>query len=484
MRRMPVEITDSPTPSAPKLPVTVGRFEDFARDPVSSMRQLWARHGEVCALQEDALRVHFVFGPEYIRQVLTDEARFHSQFFAVRGPRKSAQRRVTSGLLTMNGEEHRQHRRLVMGPFQKKAIAGYHDTVVEVARESLADWRTGQVRDLNVDMTHYMLRLTSRIVFGVDEPELAYRIGELTHTWVQWNHRIGPAALSSNPALSAQYDNLLVAAEELEQAIKELIHKRRSGKLGFDVLSLLLRAHDSEAGVSDDQLIGHIAILFGAAHLTSAHTLAWTLFLLAQHPEVMGELHEELQTVLGGETPRPEQLDQLPVLDRVLKESMRVLPASAYSQRMAATEVDLGPFKLSPGSMVIFSQFITHHLPSLYEQPERFLPDRWKTISPSPYAYLPFGAGPRMCVGAGLGMMQLKISLPAIFNQFKLSLVDGAEVNGKVQSTMLYPIGRVPVLVQPQDGQFHAAAVSGNIHSLVDLPPATSSWSETKRRVA
>lgn len=468
----------------PNLPVTVGRVEDFARDPVVVMRQLWARHGDVCALQEDALRLHFVFGPEYIKQVLSDETRFHSQFFAVRGPRKSAQRRLTSGLLSMNGDEHRQHRRMVMGPFQKRAIVGYHDVVAEVAQEMLAELRPGQLRDLNVDMTHYMLRLTSRIVFGVDEPELAYRIGELTDTWVQWNHRIGPAALSSNPALSAQYDALLAAAEELEAAIKDLISRRRSGSLGFDVLSLLLRAHDSEGGVSDDQLIGHIAILFGAAHLTSAHTLTWTLFLLAQHPEVMQELYEELQTVLGGQTPRPEQLDQLVVLDRVLRESMRILPASAYSQRMAATDVQLGPFKLSPGAMVIFSQFITHHLPELYAQPERFLPDRWKDFSPSPYAYLPFGAGPRMCIGAALGMMQFKISLPSILNRFKLAIVPQAEINGRVQSTMLFPIGRVPVQVQAQDGRFSSVPVTGNIHSLVDLPPVSPSWSQPIRRAA
>lgn len=481
---MPDVAAITPHDPAEHLPVSVGKIEDFARDPVICMRRLWARHGEICALQEDAQRLHFVFGPQYIRQVLSDESRFHALFFAVRGSRKSAQRRVTSGLLSMNGEQHRQHRRLVMGPFQKKMIAGYHDTVLAVSEELLANWQPGQIRDLNADMTQYMLRLTSRILFGVDEPELAYRIGELTERWVHWNHRIGPAALSSNPALTAHYDDLLSSAEELEQAIQELIRRRRTGGLGMDVLSLLVRAHDSEGGVSDEQLIGHIALLFGAAHLTSAHTLTWTLFLLAQHPEVMKSLHAELQTVLGGDTPRPEHLDQLPVLDRVLKESMRVLPASSYSQRMAVQPVELGPFRLAPGAMVIFSQFMTHHLPGLYEQPERFLPDRWQSISPSPYAYLPFGAGPRMCIGAALGMMQLKITLPAILNRFKLTVAPNAEITGRVQSTMLFPIGRVPVQVSAQDGRFESSPVRGNIHTLVDLPPASAPAAEPLRRAA
>ena len=98
------------------------------------------------------------------------------------------------------------------------------------------------------------------------------------------------------------------------------------------------------------------------------------------------------------------------------------------------------------------------------------LPDRWKTINPSPYAYLPFGAGPRMCIGAALGMMQLKISLPTILRRFKLTVEPGAEVNGRVMSTMLFPTSTVPMRIEPQDGRFTAHPVTGSIHRLVDLP--------------
>jgi cytochrome P450 len=172
------------------------------------------------------------------------------------------------------------------------------------------------------------------------------------------------------------------------------------------------------------------------------------------------------------------------VLDRVLKESMRVLPASSYSQRITAEPVELGPFQLHRGSVVIFSQFITHHMPQLYPEPERFLPDRWRTITPSPYAYLPFGGGPRMCIGAALGMMQLKITLPTLLQRYKLGVVPDAEVNGRVMSTMLFPVGRVPMLVTAPGGPFHAAPVTGNIHTLVDLPPASVGRTSSGRRAA
>jgi len=448
----------------------MGEIADFARDPYACMQRQFQEHGEVSALQEGDQRVYFVFGPEYNRQVLTDTQRFHSRFFAIRGPKNSSQRRLTSGLLSMNGDQHKQQRRLVQEPFQKRAIVGYHDAVLGVSEEMTREWTAGATLDINEEMTRYMLRLTSLIVFGLDCRDLALRIGELTETWVALNHKVGITALVSDPDRAEDYDRLLEVAVELEQAVKEMIALRRSGRVGFDVLSLLLRAHDVDTTVSDDQLVGHIVLMFGAAHLTSAHSLTWTLFLLAQHPEVMSQLHSELETTLNRQAPRPENLDELPVLDRVLKESMRILPASSFLHRMTAEPAELGPFQLPAGAVVIFSQLMTHHMPALYPEPEKFLPDRWLTSSPSPYAYLPFGGGARMCIGAALGTMQLKISLIRMLQQFKFTLPEHAAVNARVMSTMLFPEGRVPLSIDTQDGRFQANTCRGNILRFVTLP--------------
>lgn len=456
--------------SSRPLPVTFGEIADFARDPYACMQRLWREHGDVAALQEGDQRVYFVFGPDYNRQVLTDTQRFHSRFFAIRGPKNSSQRRLTSGLLSMNGEQHKQQRRLVQEPFQKRAIVGYHDSVLGVSEEMTREWPPGSVLDINEEMTRYMLRLTSLIIFGLDCRDLAIRIGELTETWVALNHKVGTTALVSDPSLAGDYERLLEVAVELETAVKEMIALRRSGRVGFDVLSLLLRAHDVDTTVTDDQLVGHIVLMFGAAHLTSAHSLTWTLFLLSQHPEIMRELHAELDEKLQGQPPRPEQLDELTVLDRVLKESMRILPASSFLHRMTAEPVELGPFQLPAGAVVIFSQLMTHHMRELYPEPDQFRPERWRTIAPSPYAYLPFGGGARMCIGAALGTMQLKISLTRILQQFKVSVPADAAVNARVMSTMLFPIGQVPMLVERQDGNFGANPVRGNIHRFVSLP--------------
>jgi cytochrome P450 len=324
------------------------------------------------------------------------------------------------------------------------------------------------VRDMNVEMTNYMRRLTSAILFGLDYPTLSYRIGELTDRWVEMNHLTGLGAFVSDPGITDRYDELLQLASELESLVQELIELKRAAKEpGRDVLSILMQGHDEFGSISDAQMIGHIVLLFGAAHLTTAHTLVWTLFLLAQHPSVMSRLAEELAAApLSNRV-----MDQRgSFAERVLRESMRILPASAYSQRVAAENVQVGPYRLNRGTTIIFSQFMTHHRPDLYPQPERFLPDRWLKLNPSAYEYLPFGAGPRMCLGASLAMRTLGSTLPPILTRFRLAMSPNAEVNCKVIGTMLGPTSSVPMEIHPADGQFEARPVTGSVFDLVELP--------------
>jgi cytochrome P450 len=462
-------------PASPPLkepqPVTRGSLLEFPRDPIRCMQRLHRAHGMLAALEEDGQRLYFAFGPEYNQQILSDPQTFHSRFFAVRGPRHSAQRRLTATLLSMNGEEHKRHRRLIMGPFQKKSVERYRDRLAFLAEEMVATWRPGEVRDIFQDMKQYMLRVTSSILFGYDQPELAYEIGGRTERWVALNHELGIGAFLSEASVSGCYDQLLAAGEALEESIRAMIDLRRSSRmLGDDVLSLLIRAHEETgAGLTDAELIGQSAILFAAAHLTSTNTLTWTLFLLAQHPQVADQLAAECARVLGGTAPTLAQLDSLRVLDHVLKESMRVLPASAYSQRVTSVPVDLGPFALAPGSVVIFSQFMTHHVPEIFIEPERFLPERWETLTPSPYAFLPFAAGPRLCIGAPLALTIFKITLPVIMQHYHWRVVPGASVNGRVISTMLTPVSGMPMRIEPPGTPFQRHPVAGNIHDLVSF---------------
>lgn len=451
------------------LPISEGRLRSFSEDPIACMRKMKAEHGNLSMLTEQGQGIVFALGPVWNQPVLSDPVNFYSQFFAVRGPRNSPQRRLTSGLLSMNGEQHRQQRRMVMEPFSRKSFQHYFQSINFLCQELLESWEPGQTVDMLEEMTQFMLRVTSGMLFGLDDPEMAYKLGTMLDEWVHMNHEIGMGAFVSDPDFTKKYDELLEMAVQLEEQLRIMLARKRSHTdSGNDVLSILMRAHEEEGRLDEEKLIGNAALLFGAAHLTTAHTLTWTTFLLTQHPEVMRELHVELQA--GIET-NPETTNSTEtVLDRVIKESMRVLPASSYSQRVCMSNMQMGPFQLKRGTPVVFSQFMTHHMPELFEEPDRFLPDRWLSIKPSPYAYLPFGTGPRMCIGGPLALVILKMVLPQMLSRYKLSMQPGAEINARVVSTMLGPTTSVPMLIERQDGEFQANRVTGTIHDLVDLP--------------
>jgi len=456
------------------LPVTEGRLLDFVEDPMACMLNLRARYGNLAVLEENKQRIVFVFGPEWNQRVLSDCDIFHSRFFAIRGPRNSAQRRLTSGIMSMNGELHKEHRRVVKGPFERKALPFHHGPICDLTRGLLDSWKVGEVRDMDVEMTRIMLQITSAQLFGVERPEFAWKVGHMIDRWVGMNHQTGMGAFVSDSEINDRYDELLEFAIELEAEIRTMIRLRQeSHKPGDDVLSLLIRANALDHTVSDEEMIGHVALLFGAAHLTTANTLTWTLFLLAQHPSIMRQLYREITDVMQGDCPTYEELTRMPLTERVLRESMRILPASAYSQRICAVPTMLDNVPLNRGTPVVFSQYVTHHMPELYPDPEVFRPDRWVQGTVSPYAYLPFGAGAKMCIGAPLAMQTLRTMLPSILKRYRLTVVPGAEIHAKIVSTMLGPTTPVPMRIARQDGRFESSPVIGNIHAMVFLQDAT-----------
>jgi len=458
----------------PAIPVTRGPLMQFADDPIACMRRLHHDHGDLAVLEEADQRLVFVFSPEMNHEVLSNPQVFESRFFAVRGNRNSAQRRVTSGLLSQNGAEHRDARRMMKDAFAKKILPDYHQTICQAASGLTENWSVGETCDLNSEMVQFMLKMTAALLFGVDDDAFAYRLGALIDRWVQRNHEIGMGALVSSPQFALGYDDLLSQAEELEKSIVEMFQSHRNTQHDrLNVLSLLFQAQQSQSQLTDSQLTGHATLLFAAAHLTTAHTFSWTLFLLSQHQDVLRKLQQELNAQVSGDVPTLEELDRLPYLDAVIKESMRVLPASSYSQRIAVQPTALGPVRMNPGTPVIFSQFITHHRPDLYVDADRFIPERWATISPSAYEYLPFGAGPRMCIGAPLAMAEIRTALTIMLKRFNFQIQPMSTINGHVISTMLGPTNPIPATLLSSDQLPKSVPVYGSIHNLVELPETT-----------
>lgn len=460
-------------PSTSELPVSTESLSDFSADVLGGLQRLHKQYGSCAAIEDGAFRVVFSFDPVLNKQMLSDYQTYQTRFFAIRGPKRSSQRRVTCGLLGMNGEQWKRNRRLLKEPFGLKQITEYKPTIEKMAHELVTDWQTGTEVDMAEQMVRYMLQVTSTILFGMsdspDERKLAYEVGEQIAEWGRMNHELGIGALVPDAAFSAGYEELLKFSEGLEEQVMEMITRRRnSTEQGNDVLSILVRTHDAEGGLSDEELVGQSCVLFAAAHLTTAHSITWTLFLLAQHPQVMRELTADLANREGPVTGRP---DPTSLLERVIKESMRMLPASSYSQRINTEAVDFGPFKELPrGTPIVFSPFITHRLESIYEQPKRFMPERWLEIKPTPYEYLPLGAGPRMCIGGPLATEVVRTSLPVFLKGRRMQVIAGSDIGAQIRSTMLHPINGMPMTLHADDGNYAASPIVGKVAELVDLP--------------
>jgi cytochrome P450 len=452
----------------------VREYVRFFRDPIRCMRKLQQKYGSLVAIGPIAFgeptKLHVIaIGPEFNRQVLGDPAKFRTTGQFIHGPNNSAQRRIRFGLTRMNGAQHKQQRQLILPPFHKNAVAGYHDLMVELTQEVIGQWKPGR-RDVYIDMRALTLRIASALLFG-HEPTDAYHIGHLLAVWARRNFSgtvwFFPVNIPGTP-----YHRLLKHAEFVEQEILRLVEKRRRDLTDrTDVLSILIQARDGEnRAITDIELVGQATILFGASFETTASTLTWTIFLLAQHPAVMREVMDELDRVLGGRAPSREQLSQLTFLDHVIKESMRILPPVPFTIRAAnEDQIPMGSLTLSHGTRVICSHFLTHHLADIYPEPELFRPHRWRVLDPTQYEYMPFSAGPRACLGAMFASQVLKISLAIMLQKFRFTIVRGAQIDRLVRITMNPRYG-MPIVLHENDRRYECSEVRGQIHEMVTLP--------------
>ncbi len=409
----------------------------------------------------------FAFGPEYNRLVLGDTTTYRTTPQTAGGPPGSALRRIRHGLTAMNGEEHRQQRQLIMPWFTKHAVDHYRDAAVDITQKIIESWPTDRPIDMWQEMRRLTLRTSSHVLFGRDEPALADAMGMMIQQLFERNFEpwclLFPFDWPGTP-----FRRLLRHAERIEEMLWQRIYHRRNHPTDQpDILDRLIEAHDAGA-MSDTALLGQATILFAASYETQANSMTWMLLLLAQHPKVARDLSDEL-AVLRGSPPTVDQLDQLPLLDAVVKESMRILPAVPYTIRAVTRPTELGGVPLQVEDRVVCSHYVTHHMPEIYPQPRRFEPERWLTIRPSPFEYLPFSAGQRVCIGRYMAMMLMRISLAMMVQQRCLRLPHRTRIDRSVKVTM-GPRKGLPMWVRPRGESWTEAELRGNINEMVEWP--------------
>jgi len=438
----------------------------FLHDPVGCMAGLHARYGDAAYFRKGAGRAVFVFAPEYNRQVLNTPEVFYivSRF---PGPRNSAQRRFGKGLFSMNGDEHQQHRRMLMPPFKKGHLDSYHEPLVRLVNDRLATWKAGAVIDLIREMKEITLKMTTSLLFGVELDDNAHGIEALFDEWLDTNHVVSFAAQLPVETPPGCYEQLLDVATRLEVALNQLVASRRGWETGKDVLAILLQARAAGA-IGDLEVLGQVITTFNAAYHTTTYALTWALFLLAQHPDYLRRVVEAELSPLGGGPPTPAGLAEMPLLERATRESLRLLPPVVFLPRITASATTLAGVDVPVGSMVLVSPYVTQHRGDIFPEPNRYDPDRWQT-GVSPYAYLPFGGGHRLCIGAPFAQNVLKIALAIILQRFRLEVVPGSVIDRHGTLTLGAKDG-VPVRLHEPDGNFTASPVAGTIREMVDLP--------------
>ncbi|MEM7352135.1 MAG: cytochrome P450 [Acidobacteriota bacterium] len=470
-----------PAPSPTPVVGWIGNALRFFGNPVDYMVALRDRFGSVACLVEQQHppliidspqpkgHTFFGFGAECNRQILTQTEDFQST--PIRHPKTESFNQLSEHILFMHGERHARARRLIGTAFTKTHINHYHDDMIGQTERRIRSWRAGQRIDLLAEMHKLSVDIATQCFFGVEPSASLESLAAKAVAMI--NLSTFPPAMIPIKLPGSPYSRLCRMADEVVAAIRKEIDQRRAeGATTNDFLSTMVREHGA-AGLSDDELVGQTFVLFLVGHDTTACALTWTLFLLAQHPEVAAALLDELDEQLGGDPPAPDQIGKLTVLDRVIKESLRVLCPAVMFPRVAARDTALGGRPVPAGSEIFYSPYVTHIDPDVYTEPKTFDPDRWLSIKPSSFEYLAFGHGRHNCIGAAFGNLELRIILSIILQRFRLQIIPRTKIDLKTVAVMA-PKGGLPMRVQPQDRQFASSPgeVRGYIRQMVDLTAA------------
>lgn len=427
-------------PPGPKGKPIVGIFPEFRRNPATFLLSVARKYGDIAYFRLNAQDMFLFNRPEYAQDILiTNQRKFEKSRIM-----KRAKILLGEGLLTSEGDFHLRQRRLAQPAFHRERIKSYAAAIVACGERTQSRWRTGETLDIHAEMTRLTLTIVARALFSVDIDSSAANIGAVMKDIVtMFDMLVLPFSdLLQRLPLPAmkRFEN---ARDLLDKTIYGFVHERRaSGLDNGDFLSMLLLAQDEQgdhSGMTDQQVRDEVLTLFLAGHETTANALTWTWYLLSQHPEVEQRMRAELAEALNGRSPTFDDIANLRYTEMVLAESMRLYPPAWALTRMAVEPHTIDGVDMPVGSIAIICPYILHRDPRFWTDPERFDPERWipEARDKRPrLAYLPFGAGPRICIGERFAWMEGILLLATIGQKWRMSLAAGHKAAISPQITL------------------------------------------------
>jgi cytochrome P450 len=382
-----------------------------------------ARNGDVSQIRIGPRRVVLLSHPDDIQVMLVGKQRSFAKGRALDATKVL----LGEGLLTSEGEHHLRQRRLIQPAFHKERLASYGASMTELANRMQQGWHANERFDVHEQMMRVTLAIAGRTLFDADVDRDAHDVAEALELSLRmFNHAILPMGALLEYAPIPWVRELHRSRRRMDALIHRLIEERRAeARDRGDLLSMLISARDDEGdhtGMSDKQLRDELITLMLAAHETTANALTWTWYLLSQNPAAEATMHAELDRVLGGRLPTAADLPRLPYTRQVMAESMRIYPPAWAVERRALEDVEIGGYTIRKDTVVIACQYFVHRDPRWWSEPERFRPERWAEPAKDrpKFAYFPFGAGTRICIGEHFAWMEGTLVLATIAQRWRL----------------------------------------------------------------
>ncbi len=413
--------------------------------PIEYLGRFWREYGDLVRLPIlPGMTIYLATHPNHMEHILTTHSeRYEKPDFFLK-PMGMVQ---GEGLFSSEGAFWRQQRRLMQPTFQQKQLAKLHGIMWGCVNELVDDWArkpAGEVIDVAAEMTRLTLKIISLTLFSVDVSDRTNNLRGSLEVLIDYVFQ-----RLTNPLMPPLWvptktnQEFRMAKQTVDQAVLEIIRERRDNPIeDVDLLAMLLAARDEETGegMSDLQLLNEMITLIDAGHETSATSLAWTWHLLGTHPEVMVQMQDEIDSVLQGGIPTFENLFKLKYMRRVFDESLRLRPpGSGLAPRAALEDDEIGGYHIPKGSIFNLAFYFTLRHPEFWEKPEAFDPDRFlpeRSEGRPKYAYMPWGAGPHVCIGKNFALMEAMMILSAIAQRFQVTLVPDQTIEVEPRFTL------------------------------------------------